>query len=438
MRMAVDGKVLAFTAGLVLGSGLVAGLLPALRVLRTDLQEVLKEESAGVSMGGGGPWSRAFVTIQLALSCAALVAAGLTGVALIRGRSLGEGVRGQQVLVASLSVDTIPEEPVARELETALGSIPGVESAGIGLGAPGYMERWSRVEVGGAPGEGGEEGESVQWNAVSPGFFGVFGLEARLGRLLTQGDGPGSPRVAVVSESFVRRFLPGEDPLGARVRFVGAGRADWITVVGVVGDLDLGGGSGLRRDRLYVSLLQLPSSEVMVMARTGGEPLALAGEVRRRVAQVDPKIPVSSIRTLADAYAYLVRVPRAMGSMALGGGVAGLLVAAVGLYGLLAFRVRHRRRELGLRLALGADGVTLARAIFALALRQLAPAVAVGLTVGWLLAPLISVALLGGDPRSPLVFVGVAGVFLAVGFAAALGPAIRAAALEPARVLRGD
>jgi putative ABC transport system permease protein len=113
-------------------------------------------------------------------------------------------------------------------------------------------------------------------------------------------------------------------------------------------------------------------------------------------------------------------------------------VAAVGLYGLLAFRVRHRRGELGLRLALGADGFTLGRAIFSLALRPLAPAVAVGLGVGWLLAPLISVALLGEDPRSPLVFVGVAGVFLAVGFAAALGPAIRPAALEPARVLRGD
>jgi len=438
MRMAVDGKVLVFTAVLVLGSGLVAGLLPALRVLRTDLQEVLKEESTGVSMGGGGPWSRAFVTIQLALSCAALVAAGLTGAALIRGRSFGEGVSGDQVLVASLSVDTVPDQPGARELENALGSIPGVESAGIGLGAPGYMERWSRVAVGGAAGESREGGESVLWNAVTPGFFRVFGLDARLGRLLTEGEGPESPPVAVVSESFVRRFLPGDDPLGARVRLMGAESADWITVVGVVGDLDLGGGSGRRRDRLYLSLLQLPSSEVMVMARTGGEPLALAREVRRRVAEVDPSIPVWSLRTLADAYAYLVRVPRAMGTMALGGGVAGLLVAAVGLYGLLAFRVRHRRRELGLRLALGADGLTLARAIFSLALRQLAPAVAAGLGVGWLSAPLISVALLGGDPRSPLVFVGVAGVFFAVGFAAALGPAIRAASLEPARVLRGD
>jgi len=113
-------------------------------------------------------------------------------------------------------------------------------------------------------------------------------------------------------------------------------------------------------------------------------------------------------------------------------------VAAVGLYGLLAFRVRQRRRELGLRLALGADGARLAREVLSLAVRQLVPAVLAGLILAWVAAPLIAVALLGGNPRSPLVYLGVAGAFLLVGIAAALGPALRAAALDPAQVLRGE
>jgi hypothetical protein len=222
------------------------------------------------------------------------------------------------------------------------------------------------------------------------------------------------------------------------VRVTGADSAAWYTVVGVVPDLDLGGGSRERDDRLYLPLEQFDGREIMAVVRTRGDPMSLPGELRRTVAAVDPGIPVWSVRTLADAHAYLIRVPRAMASMALGGGTAGILVAAVGLYGLLAFRVRQRRRELGLRMALGADGATLAREIFSLALRQLLPALVVGLVLAWLAAPLVAVALLGGDPRSPLVFGGVALTFLVVGLAAAVAPARRAAGLEPARILRGD
>ena len=166
--------------------------------------------------------------------------------------------------------------------------------------------------------------------------------------------------------------------------------------------------------------------------------MALVPGIRRKVAQLDPELPLFSIRTLADAHAYLVRVPRAIGALALAGGSAGLLVAAVGLYGLLSFRVRQRRKELGLRLALGARGVDLARSVFEVALRQLLPAILAGLTLAWIAAPLIAVALLGGDPRSPMVYGGVASLFLIVGLAAAVAPALRAAALEPARILRGE
>ncbi len=438
MRMAVDAQVLAFTSLLVLGTALVAGFLPVFRILKADLHGVLKEETGGVTLGGGGSWSRGFVTLQLALSCGALVAAGLTGQSLIRSGSYGKDLPSKETLLASLSLDPARWESQVTELAAALAAVPGVQEVALALGAPGFMEPWGAVEVEGGEMARAQDRQDVLWNAVTPGFFRLFGLEIRAGRGPTLADAAGAPAVAVVSESFARRFLPDGDPLGRRVRLAGADTAAWFGVVGVVEDVGLGGGAPDRKERVYLSLPQLARSEVMALVRTGGgDPGSVAREIRGAVASVDPGLPVWSTRTLADAHAYLIRVPRAMGAMALGGGVAGLLVAVVGLYGLLAFRVRQRRRELSLRLALGADGPRLAREILALALRQLVPGVLAGLALAWIAAPLIAVALLGGNPRSPLVFAGVAAAFLVVGLGSALGPALRAAALDPARVLRG-
>jgi len=176
----------------------------------------------------------------------------------------------------------------------------------------------------------------------------------------------------------------------------------------------------------------------MLLVRARGDVSAVPAEVRGAVASVSPEVAVWDVRTLADAHAYLIRVPRALASMALVGGAAGLLVAAVGLYGLLAFRVRQRRRELGIRLALGADGARLAREVLTLAGSQIAPAVVVGLVLAWVASPVLGAILLGLDPRAPGVYLGVAVAFVATGMAAALVPAARAAAVDPARVLRGE
>ncbi|MGW8267514.1 MAG: FtsX-like permease family protein, partial [Longimicrobiales bacterium] len=147
MRMAVDGKVLAFTSILVLGTALVSGLLPVSRVLNTDLQGLLKEESSGVSLGGGGAWSRGFVTVQLALSCGALVAAGLTAAAMVRGASFGKELPGKETVLASLSLDPSRQLSQLSELERAFSALPGADRVAVALGAPGYRERWSAFEV---------------------------------------------------------------------------------------------------------------------------------------------------------------------------------------------------------------------------------------------------------------------------------------------------
>ena len=438
MRMAVDGRVLLFLSILLVGTALVAGLLPVVRVLKADLQGVLKEETSGVSVGGGGAWSRGFVTAQLTLSCGALVAAGLTGVSMLRGAAFGQGLSGERTIMASLTVESSDWEVLLPELEKTLSSMASAEASALALAAPGFMEPWGTLEVDGVTAQRDQDRQGVLWNAVTPGFFDLFDLTLRSGRSFSFADGPASAPVVVVNESFVRRYFPSGAPLGKRVRVSGADPETWYSIVGVVRDLDLGGGPLQRTERAYFPLAQLPTSRVMTLVRASGSPAETVSDLRARLAQLDPDMPVMAVRTLADAFAYLTRVSRAMAAMAFAGGVAGLLVAAVGLYGLLSFRVRQRRRELGLRLAVGADGFRLAREVLSLAFRQLVPAVALGMTMAWVLAPLMAVALLGGDPRSPAVYAGVGASFLAVGIGAALVPALRAAALDPARVLRGD
>jgi putative ABC transport system permease protein len=441
MRMAVGGPVMAFTSVLVVGTAVLAGILPVVRVLRVDVLQVLKEEGAATGMGGDGVWSRAFVTGQLALSCAALVAAGLAARPLLATRHFGHGVPAKDVLVASVDTrrpDGSPVPGLTSRLQAAVEGLPGARDGALALGAPGYREGSSPMELQGTVHPLPQDRPGTFWDAVSPGFFRVLGLHLLSGRGLESSDLRASPRVAVVSESWVHRYSKDTPPLGRRLRLIRADSTTWTTVVGVVADANLGGGPRAREDRIYVPLAQVDASTVMLLVRARADPAALAGALRTAVAQVDPGLALWDVRTLADAYAYMIRVPRALGTMALAGGLAGLLVAAVGLYGLLAFEVRRRRRELGVRMALGADGARVMGSVLAVALRQLLPAVAVGLTLAWTASSSLQAMLPGGNLHSASTYAAVALTFLAVGLLAATVPAVRASRVDPARTLRGE
>ena len=223
------------------------------------------------------------------------------------------------------------------------------------------------------------------------------------------------------------------------MRIAAVGGSTWASVVGVVSDAELGDGPRVREDRLYRPLAQLDPDQVMILARAAdGDGAGLTSALRAAMADAAPNVPLADVRTLASGHAFMTRAQGTFSMLAVWGGASGLLVAVVGLYALLAFRVRQRRRELGVRKALGADGPTLVREVLLVALRQLAPATAVGLAGAWLAAPILGAILLGGDPRSPLVFGATALTFLGAGLAAALVPALRAGRVEPASVLRSD
>ncbi len=448
MRVAVDGPVILFTGVLVLGTAVLAGSVPVVRILRSELREVLRGTGR---VGGAGPfrgwsWGRAFVTGQLALSCGALVAAGLTGRAMVTARSFGGDVPADRILLARVGLDTtaLPDgsarAAALEELRTRVSGVTGVSKAALALGAPGFGEVYSPLELPDGPEADQGKRRGVAANAVSPAYFDMMGLAALRGRLVEVRDGPGADPVAVVSEGFVRRFLPEGDPLGLRLRLVSLDTERSFRIVGVVPDLDLAAGPRARNDRVYVPLAQVESAGVMVLLGTGaaGPSAGAVAALRDAVADWNPDAPVRDVRTLADAHDFMTRASANLSLLALSGGLAGLVVAAIGLYALLAFRVRRARREMGVRLALGADASRLVRSVLRDALGQLLPALAVGLALAWVAAPLLGAFLLGGDPRSPLVFAGVAAAFLTTGLLAAVVPALRARAVEPARVLRAE
>jgi hypothetical protein len=435
MRLAIDGRVAVFVGVLVIGASLTSGVLPVIRVLRQDVQDVLRE-GAGGSFTPDAGWGRWFVTVQLGLSCAALVGAGLAGRALNGARDFSGNVPASEILVAEVLPP--PEEPSANFLlveRIAAGAAPTVVAAA--LGAPGFGEPWAPLEVGGERYDRPEDRERVSWNAVTEPYFDVTGLEVREGRLFDDRDGRGTAPVAVVNEAFVRRHLTDGSVIGRRIRVVDDADGTWREVIGVVSDEAIGKGARVRHDRVYLPLDQVGRPAGMLLIRERGGVTLSASDLRMVIADVDPRVVLESVQSLTSAHAYMTRVPRAMGALAFGGGLAGFLVAAVGLYGLLAFRVRQRSRELGVRLALGATGARLARETLLFALRQLVPAIAAGLTLAWLAAPILGVLLLGLDARSVSTFAGVGAAFLTVGVAAAGIPAWRAARTEPVDVLRG-
>jgi putative ABC transport system permease protein len=444
MRLAVDGRVMLFASALVGGTAVFSGTLPIIRVLRADLRGVLAEGGGEAGVREAGSWLQLFVATQLALSCAALVAAGLAGQSLARSGGFGRGIPAGEILVASLdpsdASDSSHHDWGGRlaALDEGLATLAGARASALALGAPGYFEPWDRFELVGDEAQRTQDRRGVLWNAVTPGFFPLLDLEILRGRGLEDGDDGLSPPVAVVNAAFVGRHFFEEEVLGRRIRIPGADSGAVFTVVGVVEDVDMGGGPETPNERVYLSLRQVPNETVLALVRSEGDPAALTPALRRVVATVDPRIPLWSVRTLADAHAFMIRIPRAMAALAFSGGMAGFLVAAVGLYGLLAFRVRRRRREYGIRLALGAHRMRLVGGILKLALLQLLPALAAGLLLSWLLSPILGVVLLGLNPRSATTYLGVGAAFLAVGLMAALIPALRAAAVEPAEVLRGE
>jgi len=434
-------RVLAFAILLGALSALLAGSSPALQAMRSDVNEALKE--GGRAGGAGAETHRvraALVVFEVALAFVALVGAGLFVGSFRAVRATDPGFEPRGVLVAQLHFsagDRTPEErdDFCERLRDRLRSEPGVEAVSFA----------DRIPLGFGSGPAGEvdvegyvpdpnEDMRIGGTRIAPGYFALLRTPLLAGREFTSADAVGEDRVVIANESFARRFFGGEDPIGRRV---GGRGGDWYTVVGLVRDSKANSLAEGPRPYLYTPIRRdAVPTEVAVFVRTRADEATSAATLRRSAATIDSEVgalDVMSLRQYIDAPLFGRRIAAMM--LTLLGAVA-LLLAAVGLYGLMAHAVGERTQEIGIRMAMGAEPADVLGMVVRRGMMLTTAGLMIGAFAALAAARLVSTLLVDTSASDPVVFLGAA-LFLGLVALAASGlPALRASRLDPAVALR--
>jgi predicted permease len=454
MDVRVDIAVLAFGAGMVALAAAGTGIVPAVQSGRLHPGPALRDGGRGASAFRIGRLSRWLVVGEIALSGALLVMSGL----MVRGavsslRTDGTYATGS-VLTAryELRPDAYADEEVPafhRRLVDALRGRPGVADVAVASYLPGIYSLPVRVALPGSEEDPVRDLPRSHAAVVSPGFFGSLESDLARGRDFAWNDGAGGELPVIVNEAFVRRHLADRDPLGARLRVVSGGEPEdfpWATVVGVAPQLGIGVGRDADATGVYLpasapatpAVSSARRMAVVLRAAPGTDPRALLPGLRETMTGLDPDVALYEVGTLAEHIRATRAVESVFAGLFLTFGFAGLLLAGVGLYGVMAFGVHRRVRELGIRVALGAEPRRVLRTAVGNGLVQLGLGLAAGLGIAALVAPHLGLLLLGADPRDPAVYGAVIVVLGLTGLTAAVAPARRALGVDVVEALRTE
>lgn len=446
IRFELSPTVVLFVVGVSFVAALVAGLLPALQATRADVAGVLRDQSRGGSSRAVGRWSTVLVGVEVAVSCALLIAAGLMVRTTLAVGGADYGVDSERVLTAStsLAVDAYPD-PEARvrlqeRIVDELSALPGVTETAVATALPGLGAPTSRYRLEGETYASDRDLPFGMWTVVSPDFFEVLGVALRAGRSFTTADRIGSEPVVVVDERFAERHWPGRDPLDRRIR-LDRGDPDerWMRVVGVVPDVlmtrpDAFGGRP--PEGMYAPLAQHPPRSMALLLRTEGDPMGPAASLRPAIAAVDPDLPMEWIDTLAGRQRDALLQFVILGWMFSIFAAVALALASTGLYAVMSFSVSTRRTEVGVRMALGAEPAGIVRLILARGSRPLAAGILVGIGLAVLLGRALESQLYGVTATDAATFGSVPVLLVGVGLLALWIPARRAAGIAPVVALR--
>ena len=440
----VNAPVLLFVIGVTMLATLFSGLIPAIQSSRTDINEVLKDETRGSSSLRIGRMSRGLVVFEIALSCGLLVAAGLTIKSVTNLRTMDPGFRTANVFTARVGfptgyTDTTMRQQFFERLRERLVAIPGVRSAAVVSSLPGVGADGGNFQVEGQAYPSDRDYPRSNWYTVSPGYFNTFEIPIVQGRGITTADRADAAPVAVVNRAFADKYFPGENPIGRRFR-QGAHTATlpWMTIVGVVPTNFSGNQDEPRPPAYYVPLSQHTLQFASMAVRTAGPPMAITAQVRATVASLNPDIPIYWPYSMDEALARPLWFIRVFGTMFMIFGVIALFLASIGLYAVMSFSVSRRTREVGIRMALGARGGDVVRMIFRQGVLQVVVGLVVGLTFAATVARFMSVVLFEVRPRDPVVFGSVAALLAVTGLVACLVPARRATRVDPLVALRSE
>ena len=451
-EIGIDPPVMLFTLLVSLLTGLLFGLAPALHASATDLHGMLKEGGRGSAGDRGGQGLRRMLVIaEVALALTLLTGAGLLVKSFARLQGVDPGFDPDRVLTFNLALPPARYPSDTQQIAffdqvlPALAATPGVRSVGSTSIIP-FGGNWSTssFEVEGYQPPQGQPGPWGDIRIVSPTFFAALRIPLRQGRLLTEQDRAGGPMVAVVDEELAHRYWPNADPIGKRITYgPPAGVSDtsareWIEVVGVVGHTKHEGLDAENRVQVYLPFAQAPMPFSTVVLRTSSDPARYVNQARRAVQSIDPDQPIANVRTMEELIAQSVGQRRlSMLLLSVFSGIA-LVLASIGIYGLMSYSVAQRSRELGVRIALGAARSDVLRLVLRQGMRMALTGIAVGVGAAFALTRVIASQLYGVKPTDPATFGGVAVLLALTALAANLIPALRATRVDPAVVLRDE
>ncbi|MGC2466420.1 MAG: ABC transporter permease [Candidatus Acidiferrum sp.] len=453
-EVSLDSRVLLFTMGLSLFAGILFGLAPALKTSRVDLQEILKESGRGAS-GARHRLQGVFVAVEVAMALVLLVGAGLMVRSLAALWRVNPGFNPSHAITFSLSLPAAPATSSAetrarlRQFDDKMQNIPGVQAVSVTLGSRPMIHNSSLpfwIEAQAKPANL-QEMPQAMFYLVEAGFERAMGVTLERGRFITAQDNENAPVVVDIDDVFARTYFPDENPIGKRIHLAGFNvQAEIVGVVGHVKQwgLDADAKSAIEAQfdypfmQLPEKLMPLAADAVAVVLRTEGDPTAVMGDVRRAVEEIDPREVVYNVQTMDEVVSNSFAARRL--SMILLGVFAGLalVLACVGIYGVISYLVGQRTHEMGVRVALGAQRSDVLRLVIGHGARMALIGVAIGIGAALGLTRLMANQLFGVSAHDPLTFCGVATLLIIVAVAACYIPARRAMRVDPMIALRHE
>ena len=448
----MNWRTLLATLALCAASGLAMAIAPAAQVGRRSLESALREGGRAGSEGLRSLRLRELlVGVEVALAVTLLIGSCLLLESFHRLATVDPGFKADRILAFDLVHSAPRYRDMGRldgfydELLREIGSLPGVAAVGAAYDRP-LTSTWSQgFHIAGTPAPEPGKAPLGVFQTVTPGYFKTLGIELRAGRLFTDADDTHAPGAVIINRVFAERFFGGRDPIGRRLEITttqwqwgAAAIPSVFSVIGVVGNVKSAGLAGQAEPTFYLPFLQTPQLNMTVFVRTRQQPRTLVPAVRERLRRLDPELPITAVSSVAEIVDSAVARPRFNAAALATFAAVSLLLAIVGLWGVLAGHVRLRTREIGIRIALGADRRRVFRWTVGHGLRPVVLGLAAGMLAALVLSHLAASLLYGVRPTDPITYALVAGGFMVVSLLTCAVPSSGAARTDPAVILREE
>lgn len=444
-QIKVDGLALAWTAAVSLVSAIGFGLAPAWQGSRLNLIEALRDGGRSTTESRGKRRGRTMlVVVELSLAVVLVTGAGLLVKSLWRMRQVDLGINTERVLSMGFTLrgqryrDDRQLRDFSDHLVQQVQALPGVHAAAVSNSLPpDETDYSSEFYIEGRPVP--KQADIAFYGMVSPDYFNVLGIRVSSGRVFTSSDTPEAPRVAVINETFRRLFFGAEDPLRSRINTGSPSEPNWLQIVGVVADVKYNGVTEDVQPLIYQSQDQRPTAGGFLLVKSNvDDPLSLVASIRNEVKKIDSDLPLTGVATMDQRLSNAVSQPRFRTTLIGLFAIVALILACVGIYGVISYSVAQRTHEIGIRMALGARGVDVLRMIVRQAILMAGVGVVLGLSISFALGSLMVKLLFGVAPRDPLTFIATAILLAGTAVLAAYIPARRASKVDPLVALRSN